>query len=703
MLKHFLIWVLLFSGLGVYAQSDTISNDLFEMSFEDLLNVKVITASKFSEKAVNAPATVYVVTEQDIMNNGYYELIDVLENIPGVVPINLDFFAFGGQRGFLSNFSQTLILINGREMQNLIAAETFISHQFSTHNIKQIEVMQGPGSALYGANALVGVINIITKSEDPDFENIEYHVDLGTENTIAHSLILGKNINDFRISGSFRFFNSQMWDFSDFVVDTINFREGYPSAANLPIIEYQNKNIAQTSAINISYKKFYIGSEIYYLDYFGKGLENVSLDYMGQLDTRNFHFVYAGFDHPFSDKLSLNIELQFYHEIFYGRNYSFDQGVFDSLINSGRDANLQIQTDEIYDYFTGIYSQQSSSGSKRYVANTQLNYKLSENIQIVAGYVFNLADVLGLALSNQVQNPPFNETRSENNRMRMPFFRQMKNSVFVQVQKNMFKEKLSITLGGRFDYHEYYKSVFTFRGGLVYHPLKNTHIKLLVGQAFREPNIFEMGAQTEEINLELKPAKIMAYEIGISQSVSDYLNLRVNSFSNFVYNQIVPEGTLRFTNSDERKHSAGIESLVMADIGVFQTEISYTFTYTAEENYAGQNIENLGVYKHRFSGGGTARIAKHVFFNTRINYYNKIDAKHGNPSLNQIIEIPAFTKINTTLSFQRIVVSNVELNMSITVKNLLNSIFYMPNVRTGGPKQFLQPGRQIVGRIIFSF
>lgn len=553
MTKYLLICFLLLCNFIAFAQIDTVSNELLEMSIEDLLNVKITTASKFSENAISAPATVYVITEQDIINNGYYELVDALENIPGVVPINLDFFTFGGQRGFLSNFSQTLILVNGREMQNLIAAETFISHQFSMHNIKQIEVMQGPGSTLYGANALVGVINIITKSEDADFENVEYHVDLGTENTIAHSLVFGKNINDFRISGTFRYFRSQMWDFSDFVVDTINFREGYPSAANLDKIEYKNKNVAQTSSIKISYKNFYIGSEMYNLDFYGKGLENVSLDYMSQQDTRRFHFIYSGFDHDFSDRLSLNVELQFYHETFYGRNYSFNQTIFDSLVNTGRDPNIKIQTDEIYNYFTDIYSQQSSSGSKRYVANVQMNYKLSENTQLVAAYVFNLVDILGLALSNRVQNPPFNETRSVDNRMRMPFFRQMKNSVFAQVQKNMFNEKLSLTLGGRFDYHEYFGSVFTFRGGLVYHPFKSTHIKLLVGQAFREPNIFEMGAQTDEINLSLKPAEIITYEVGISQSISDYLNLRINSYSNFIDNLIVPEGTLRFTNSDEQK------------------------------------------------------------------------------------------------------------------------------------------------------
>lgn len=159
--------------------------------------------------------------------------------------------------------------------------------------------------------------------------------------------------------------------------------------------------------------------------------------------------------------------------------------------------------------------------------------------------------------------------------------------------------------------------MFTFRGGLVYHPFKNTHLKLHVGQAFREPNIFEIGAQTDGINLELKPAKIMTYEIGISQNISDYLNFKVNSFSNFVYQQIEPEGTLRFTNSNDRKHSTGLESQVLANIGTFKTDISYTYMLTGKEIYAGQEIGNLGVYKHRFSSGLTVGVHKHIFLNSQ--------------------------------------------------------------------------------------
>ena len=204
---------------------------LFEPSLEDLVLAYVTTASKDLESQKSAPATIYVITEKDIISNGYMELKDALEDIPGVTLINTDFFAFGGQRGYLGNFSQTLLLINGREVQNLVAAETFISHQFGTHNIKQIEVINGPGSVLFGANALVGVINIITKNNSRDYNKTEIQAEIGTERTRAFNIIFGKEFGDLRISGSTRLYESNEWDFSDFVADTVQFSEGFPELA----------------------------------------------------------------------------------------------------------------------------------------------------------------------------------------------------------------------------------------------------------------------------------------------------------------------------------------------------------------------------------------------------------------------------------------------------------------------------------------
>lgn len=147
MIKKLLITFLCIWKLGeLYAQNDSIQ--LYQFTADDVLNSKkqkaseeVFSASKLIENRNLAPATVYVITEEDIISNGYTDLKDILENTAGITVIDPNFFVFGGQRGYVGNFSQTLLLINGREVQNLIAAETFISYQFATHNIKQVEII----------------------------------------------------------------------------------------------------------------------------------------------------------------------------------------------------------------------------------------------------------------------------------------------------------------------------------------------------------------------------------------------------------------------------------------------------------------------------------------------------------------------------------------------------------------------------------
>ncbi|MFV5701480.1 TonB-dependent receptor [Flavobacterium sp. XS2P12] len=676
--------------------------DLIELSLDELMNIEVITASKKSENRKIAPATIYVVTEKDIIENGYTDLTNLLENVPGVVAIRTDHFTFGGQRGFLSNFSQTILLVNGREMQNLFASETFIATQFATHNIKQVEILQGPASALYGANALVGVINIITKNDSPDFNGIEYHAGIGTQGTQSQSFVFGKNLKDFRISGSFRYFRSNLWDYKDFIKDTINFRQGVPSKAFPVNQEFKQSSWSLPYAAKISYKDFYVGIEGYELKG-SKGLENISLDYTNQSDYRQLALYYAGMEKEINAKLKINTELQFYKERFWGVNYTFDNAIYDTLVKNGHNPDSPLTDHEIKDNFMMAYSQQSSSGSKRYKGNIQLNYVPSQTLSIIGGYTFDMFDLLGLARSTDRLNFSFDETRSIENRMRKPFFRQYKNSLFLQLQKTLF-DKLYITLGGRFDYHNIYKSILTFRSGLVYTPFQKTSIRFLFGQAFREPNIFELGASSvNNVVNELDPARMNTFEVGINQSFTSNLLANIVAYKNIATNFIEPTETGGFINSDNVINVFGIESQLFYKTGKIKTEIGYSYVKKDADDYAGVSTVNLGVYPHRITGGLTFNATDNFTINSRINYYSQIQAKHGNKDVTQIITIPAFAKVDLTFSYVKIKVYDAEITTQLLVTNVFDSQFYQPNIRIGGPKQFLQHGRQLFCNLIVKF
>lgn len=129
----------------------------------------VSSVSKKAEDIRRAPATINVITKDDIIKRGYTDLIEVLADLPGfdismLYGVN---YANAYQRGLrTTTMEKTLLLIDGVEENDLWTNTADISRQYPVTNIKRIEVIYGPASTMYGPNAFVGVINVITKEPE---------------------------------------------------------------------------------------------------------------------------------------------------------------------------------------------------------------------------------------------------------------------------------------------------------------------------------------------------------------------------------------------------------------------------------------------------------------------------------------------------------------------------------------------------------
>ncbi len=140
--------------------------NIFDLSLEELMNLEVQTASKVKQTINETPAATYVVTEQMIAAHGYDNLEEILHDLPG-----FDFNKSYGvnystifMRGYRSdNSDRFLLMFDGIPENDIWKQTTWISRQYPVSDIKQIEVVYGPASALYGTNAFSGIINVITK------------------------------------------------------------------------------------------------------------------------------------------------------------------------------------------------------------------------------------------------------------------------------------------------------------------------------------------------------------------------------------------------------------------------------------------------------------------------------------------------------------------------------------------------------------
>lgn len=131
--------------------------------------VQVASVSKTNESLREAPATVIVVTAEQIERRGYLDLEQVLHDLPGfdITRGNGDVYSNIYQRGFRSNLNdRILLLVDGVEQSDLSSGAVHLSRQYPLSNVERLEVVYGPASTMYGANAYTGVINIVTKEPE---------------------------------------------------------------------------------------------------------------------------------------------------------------------------------------------------------------------------------------------------------------------------------------------------------------------------------------------------------------------------------------------------------------------------------------------------------------------------------------------------------------------------------------------------------
>jgi iron complex outermembrane recepter protein len=143
------------------------AENLLDLSLEELSNITVTSVSKKAERASEAAAAVFVITQEDIRRSGATTIPDALRMAPGVNVAQSGAHDWAvSVRGFNSQFSnKLLVLIDGRTVYSpLFAGVLWELQDTLLEDIDRIEVIRGPGATQWGANAVNGVINIITKS-----------------------------------------------------------------------------------------------------------------------------------------------------------------------------------------------------------------------------------------------------------------------------------------------------------------------------------------------------------------------------------------------------------------------------------------------------------------------------------------------------------------------------------------------------------
>jgi iron complex outermembrane recepter protein len=205
--------------------------DVTGMSLEELMNIEVTSASKKAETLSQAAAAIFVITADDIRRGGFTSIPEALRMVPGlyVARINADWWSVSA-RGFSDYLNdKMLILIDGRSLYNpQFGGIDWDQYQIPMDQIERIEVIRGPGGTLWGANAVNGVINIVTKSA-AETQGFAVDTSSGAEEGYTTSIRYGGNIGrqlSYRVYGKAEYWYPGLEPSGANAFDTWNMSQG---------------------------------------------------------------------------------------------------------------------------------------------------------------------------------------------------------------------------------------------------------------------------------------------------------------------------------------------------------------------------------------------------------------------------------------------------------------------------------------------
>jgi len=518
----------------------------------------VIAAARHEQKITEAPSWVTVITEEDIKNFGWRTLAEALRSVVGFYTINDREYIRVGVRGFLRPGDwgdRILLMVNGHYYNEDIYGGAYTNNVFGLDMdlVKKIEIVRGPGSALYGSNALFAVINVITKTAK-EMEGTNLSAGYGLNNTTAGSLIWGNKTKNVDLLLAGKTFNS----------------DGYRV---LYFPEFDTRQTNRGIAQNLDWEK---------ANNFFASLSSKNLFLMAGGSSREKAFPTAAYDTIFNDPRASDIDKRGFIELKLQPQISADKKgllrfYYDQYAYTGN-----------YPYDPIVLNRDYSEGNW-WGSEAQLSWDLTPTNKLVVGGEYqNHAKVL---LQNYDVDP-YNLILNENR----PF------SLFsLYLQDEIKSEKIGLNLGLRSDNYPDYPNVFNPRLGIVFNPKEGHYLKLLYGKAFRIPNIFEKyyNDQSTSIgNPNLKPETINSYELiyELSSPNLSYLafSLYQNQISDLI-SQVSVEASpgvwrLQYQNLDKVK-ATGAEIYLRKDWGKTYGYLGYTYNQTINEN-TGQRLEN---------------------------------------------------------------------------------------------------------------
>lgn len=532
-LKLLFISLLLMAKSGFVIASN--SADLFNLSLEDLMQVHVVSATLTDKNLRTVPSSVTVFTHEQINVMGIDYLDELLNFVPGFQAFRQadsggEYYhsSRGGRSGTSSR--EVLILIDGKRINAEFAAGSV--HMISLKNIDKIEIIRGPGSAIYGSNAFLGVINITTIKNKNMLALLA-----GSNNRKQVQLFKTAQIGDWKLD----FFGDAYRDKGqDYVIENFSTHAPYQTRDPIDGYDVDVRFGSEKSQLSLTYfsrnaQDFFL-SEKTSNEYNDSKVSDTSVNFQQSLD--------------WATDITTDYNLRYHQRATYIQIPLIPPAVDATFQEAGYEFNLHNNW-----LINDTHSMQFGFENRRIDSDAVDLHIGASTLPITKGYQ---RDVIGLYVQNQ----------------------------------NSFGQNTELTLGARYDNYSKIGGSFNPRVGLTQKVSDVQTLKLLYGKAFRAPGIGDLTLTSNSDlvgNPDLKPEIISTWEL-VWMGSWEKNNLTITAFDNLVNNSIDQgfdkDGITRmYVNANDSQRSKGVEFEFIAQLNSsWQVRTQYSLFNTLPES-----------------------------------------------------------------------------------------------------------------------
>lgn len=572
------------------------TKELFKMPIEELLNVKIKTAGKTAERIADIPASVVLITREDIETYGYTTLTEILQNIPGLYSIN-DYMKGGanfGVRGFWSGVpnDNIIFLVNDvHQVNDVYSNYPFNNILVPVEAIERIEVIRGPMSVVYGSGAFYGAINIITRTQD---DNEPVNIISGSTGTLGTTKLFARaagELENFKYS-----FNASIYS-TDGIDKPLSEMVSDPSLLPLYYGVPEDSRTGGKMENDEKYFDFSGNFKAFFLNLsHSEGMNEIyfnlpSLSDGTYVKTNTTH-VSFGFKKDCSDTFKIEGKFTYSrvrewqpYDVLFENFFGFEQFESDSY---------EIAVDS---FFTPSSKIKITSGLfYRSVLNASNYYDLPafglpfyENTDI---HIADDNNIVTQAVYTQVSYSPFESLRlvggirlEQSPEYDLELIQAVGNHTFRSESGTYARDQIEVIP----------------RFAAIYYLNEDNIFKFLYGKAINRPSFFQNSKNSlQPDDPELDPESIQTIELNYITSISTFLNLNISIFRNSLDNLITRVVKYDEQTKEFQSWSANAGEMVTTGIELtinvepfenFRMELSGTFQDTEDKRADYENTD----------------------------------------------------------------------------------------------------------------